>query len=120
MLVYKAMAKCLKFCIIKESNFQNNFFPIVLYSNMAAVTSRENRESRRSKSYSRGKYLNSNDPWTAYSDWLSSACIYVLFTLLVEIFLSLSSTEFVPKSERKSKMVVHSVVFQDDLSVREQ
>ena len=34
----------LKFCIIIESNSQKNFFAIVLYTNMAAVTSRENRE----------------------------------------------------------------------------
>ena len=34
----------LKFCIIIESKSQNTFFAIVLYTNMAAVTSRENRE----------------------------------------------------------------------------
>ena len=34
----------LKFCIIIESNSQNTFFTIVLYTNVAAVTSRENRE----------------------------------------------------------------------------
>ena len=34
----------LKFCIIIESNCQKNVFAIVLYTNMAAVTSRENRE----------------------------------------------------------------------------
>ena len=34
----------LKFCIIIESNSQKTFFAIVLYTNMAAVTSRENRE----------------------------------------------------------------------------
>ena len=34
----------LKFCIIIESNFQKTFFAIVLFTNMAAVTSRENRE----------------------------------------------------------------------------
>ena len=34
----------LKFCIITESNSQKTFFAIVLYTNMAAVTSRENRE----------------------------------------------------------------------------
>ena len=33
-----------KFCIIIESNSQKTFFVIVLYSNMAAVTSREKRE----------------------------------------------------------------------------
>ena len=41
-LVYKTMS--LKFCIIIESNSQKNFFAVVLYTNMAAVTSRENRE----------------------------------------------------------------------------
>ena len=35
----------LKFCIIIEQNSQKNFFVIVLYTNMAAVTSCENRES---------------------------------------------------------------------------
>ena len=34
----------LKFCIIIESNSQKTFFSIVLYNNMAAVTSRENRQ----------------------------------------------------------------------------
>ena len=34
----------LKFCIIIESNSQETFFAIVLYTNMAAVTSRVNRE----------------------------------------------------------------------------
>ena len=34
----------LKFCIIIESNSQKTFFAIVLYTNMAALTSRENRE----------------------------------------------------------------------------
>ena len=34
----------LKFCIILEDNPQKNFFAIVLYTNMAAVTSRENLE----------------------------------------------------------------------------
>ena len=34
----------LKFIIIIESNSQNTFFAIVLYTNLAAVTSRENRE----------------------------------------------------------------------------
>ena len=34
----------LKFCIIIVSNSQKTFFAIVLYTNMAAVTSRENRE----------------------------------------------------------------------------
>jgi len=33
----------LKFCIIIESNSQNTFFAFVLYTNIAAVTSRENR-----------------------------------------------------------------------------
>ena len=33
-----------KFCIIIESNSQKTFFVIGLYTNMAAVTSRENRE----------------------------------------------------------------------------
>ena len=43
MLVYKTMAKCRSFCKI-ESNSQNTFFAVVLYTNMAAVASRENRE----------------------------------------------------------------------------
>ena len=34
----------LKFCIIIESNSQKTFFSIVLYTNMAAVTSCENRQ----------------------------------------------------------------------------
>ena len=34
----------LKFCIIIESNSQKTFLAIVLYTNMAAVSSRENRE----------------------------------------------------------------------------
>ena len=34
----------LKFCIIIESNSQKTFSSIVLYTNMAAVTSRENRQ----------------------------------------------------------------------------
>ena len=34
----------LKFSIIIESNYQKTFFAIVLYTNMVAVTSRENRE----------------------------------------------------------------------------
>ena len=34
-----------KFCTIIESNSQGLFFAIVLYTNMATVTSRENRES---------------------------------------------------------------------------
>ena len=34
----------LKFCIIIESNCQKNVFAIVLYTNMAAATSRENQE----------------------------------------------------------------------------
>ena len=34
----------LKFCIIIESNSQRTFFAIVLHTNMAAVTSRENWE----------------------------------------------------------------------------
>ena len=33
-----------KFCIKIESNSQKTFFAIVLYTNMAAVTSRENQE----------------------------------------------------------------------------
>ena len=32
-----------KFCIVIESNSQNNFLTIVLYTNMVAVTSRENK-----------------------------------------------------------------------------
>ena len=36
----------LKFCIIIESNSQKTFYVIVLYTNMAPVTSRENRELR--------------------------------------------------------------------------
>ena len=34
-----------KFCTTIESNSPKTFFTIVLYTNMAAVTSRENRES---------------------------------------------------------------------------
>ena len=34
----------LKFCTIIESNSQRTFFTIVLYTNMAAVASQENRE----------------------------------------------------------------------------
>ena len=34
----------LKFCIIIESNSQKSFFAIVLYTNMAAVTSGTNQE----------------------------------------------------------------------------
>ena len=34
----------LKFCIIIESKSQKTFFTIVLYTNMATVTSHENRE----------------------------------------------------------------------------
>ena len=34
----------LKFCIIIEPNSQKTYFAFVLYTNMAAVTSRENRE----------------------------------------------------------------------------
>ena len=34
----------LKFCIIVKSNSQKIFFTIILYTNMAAVTSHENRE----------------------------------------------------------------------------
>ena len=41
MLVYKTM---LKLCIIIKSNSQKTFFAIVLYTKMAAVTSRENRD----------------------------------------------------------------------------
>jgi len=41
-LVYKTMS--LKLCIIIELNSQKNFFAVVLYTNMAAVTSRKNRE----------------------------------------------------------------------------
>ena len=44
MLMYKTMAKCpsLKFCIIIEFNSQWTFIAIFLYTNMAAVKSREN------------------------------------------------------------------------------
>ena len=34
----------LKFCIRIESNSQRTFFPIILYTNMAVVTSCENQE----------------------------------------------------------------------------
>ena len=45
MLVYKMS---LKFCIIIESKSPKTFFAIVLYTNMAAVTSREHRKLARS------------------------------------------------------------------------
>ena len=44
-LVYKNNSKMSrKFCIIIESNSQRTFFAIVLYNNMATVTSREKQE----------------------------------------------------------------------------
>ena len=45
----------LKFCIIVESNSQKNFFSTVLFTNMAAVTSLENREFQ-VKTKKRAKY----------------------------------------------------------------
>ena len=44
-IVYKNLGKMsLTFCMIIESNSQKTFITIVLYTNMAAVTSSENRE----------------------------------------------------------------------------
>ena len=63
MLMYKNNGKMsFKFCIIIESNSQKAFFVIALYTNMAAMTSRENREySKVSKSLILYIYFNSAD-----------------------------------------------------------
>ena len=44
LLVYNNSKMSLKFCLIRESNCQKTFFAIVVYTNMAAVESRENQE----------------------------------------------------------------------------
>ena len=46
-----------KFCIIIESNSQKTFFAVVLFTNMAAVTSRKNREF-----YKNSNFVNNHFP----------------------------------------------------------
>ena len=59
--------KSLRFCIMIESNSPKTFFPIVLYSNMAAVTSGANQEYHQSIShpglFSAGLFLGEKKPW---------------------------------------------------------
>ena len=89
----------LKFCIIIESNSQKTFFAIVLYTNMAAVTSRENREYICLVSFTKRNSLwkRANDPTLSFFKYPLCTRKFKLNLKYKEFFLHNGNQQYMKK-----------------------